>query len=82
MRALNESAGIDERRLQQGDEGPMPRYDLAAVHALRGEHEEARRRLADAIDAGWWYPDLARRDPLLADLRGDPEFIAMMAVLN
>lgn len=77
--ALDDSAALDCHRLRQGDEGPMPRYDLAAVHALRGEHGEARRWLTEAIAAGWWYPDLARRDPLLADLRRDAEFIAMMA---
>lgn len=70
---------IDELRLRNKDEGPMPRYDLAAVHALRGEHDQARRWLADAIAAGWRYPDLARRDPLLADLPADPAFIAMVA---
>lgn len=52
----------------------MPRYDLAAVHALRDEPDEAVRWLVDAIEAGWSYPDLARRDPLLAEPHDDPRF--------
>lgn len=77
-RALDESATIDHAMLETGDEGPMPRYDLAAVHSLRGEFAEALRWLASAVDAGWWYPDLARRDPLLGELRQHPQFLALM----
>jgi hypothetical protein len=72
------SIELDQKRLEGADEGPMPRYDLAAAHALRGDHETALRWLRQAIHAGWWYPELARRDPLLGKLREDPDFIAMM----
>jgi len=77
-RALETSIELDQARLARGDEGPMPRYDLAAAHALRGDHETALRWLREAIDAGWWYPDLARRDPLFGKLRDDPDFVGMM----
>jgi tetratricopeptide (TPR) repeat protein len=78
VRALEMSIELDQKRLEGADEGPMPRYDLAAAHALRGDHETALRWLRQAIHAGWWYPELARRDPLLGKLREDPDFIAMM----
>ena len=77
-RALETSVELDHERLAREDEGPMPRYDLAAVHALKGEYETALRWLHEAIAAGWWYPDLARRDPLFGKLREDPDFVGMM----
>lgn len=77
-RALDVSVKLDQDRLERADEGPMPRYDLAAAHALRADHETALRWLREAVHAGWWYPELARRDPLLGKLREDPSFIAMM----
>ena len=76
--ALDESVALDEARLSSGDEGPMPRYDLAAVHALHGDADGALRWLRDAVGVGWWYPDIARRDPLLASLRGDARFTQML----
>ena len=73
------SASVDRARLSNGDEGYMPRYDLAAVCALRDEREEAWRWLGEAISVGWWFPDLARRDPLLRSLR---EYAPFESLLN
>ncbi len=77
-RALDLSIELDQTRLAGQDEGFMPRYDLAAVHAIRGEPETALRWLREAINAGWWYPELARRDPLLEGLHEDPTFVSLM----
>jgi hypothetical protein len=60
----------------------MPRYDLAAVHAIRDEKAEAYRWLQSAIDAGWRTYRLARRDPLLRNLHNDQQFEQLMAVAN
>lgn len=78
-KALQASASVDRARLSNGDEGYMPRYDLAAVCALRDEREEACRWLGEAIAVGWWFPDLARRDPLLRSLR---EYAPFKSLLN
>ncbi len=77
--ALKQSVAIDRARLDGGDEGHMPRYDLAAVAAIRGDAAAGCRWLAEAAVAGWRYPDLARRDPLLRGLEHRPEFHRLIA---
>jgi tetratricopeptide (TPR) repeat protein len=76
--ALETSASVDRARMSKGDEGYMPRYDLAAVCALRGARDEACHWLSEAITMGWWFPDIARRDPLLRSLREHASFIALL----
>lgn len=76
--ALDRSAAVDRARLDHGDEGHMPRFDLAAVHAIRGEVREACQWLEAAVAAGWWYPDIARRDPLFRNIHGDDRFRRLM----
>jgi hypothetical protein len=49
-------------------------YQYAALALLEGYRERALRWLRTAHDAGMPGPVLAERDPLLADLREDPEF--------
>jgi tetratricopeptide (TPR) repeat protein len=55
-------------------------YDLARVHAIRGNVSEANRRLREAIDNGWFfsYTYMGPRDPLLETLRGSLEFETRM----
>ena len=77
--ALRRSEQIDRDRLDGGDEGYMPHIDLTAVHATRGDFRAACRSLRAAIDAGWRYPSLAARDPLLRSLRGNKEFRSILA---
>ncbi len=77
---LNQSAGLDRNLLDEGNEGYMPRYDLAAVHAIRDDKAEAYRWLQSAIDVGWRAYRLARRDPLLQNLQNDQQFDELMAV--
>ncbi|MBI2204318.1 MAG: tetratricopeptide repeat protein [Candidatus Rokubacteria bacterium] len=72
--ALTVSESVNRSRLLNGDEGYLPRYDLAAVYALYGNRDEACRWLTEAIAVGWWFPDLARRDPLLRSLHECPPF--------
>ena len=72
--ALAASESVDRSRLSNGDEGYLPRYDLTAVCALYGNRDEACRWLREAIAVGWWFPDLARRDPLLRSLHEYPPF--------
>lgn len=78
-KALETSAAVDRARLSNGDEGFVPRYDLAAVCALREEREEACRWLGEAIAVGWWFPDLARRDPLLRSLHEYAPFKSLLS---
>ena len=57
-------------------------YDLARVHAVLGNKEDAYRWLEDAIEAGWrrYYITLSGpRDPMFDALRGEPRFERLMA---
>jgi TolB-like protein/Tfp pilus assembly protein PilF len=65
--------------IRRGSEAPGPRYSLAAVHATRGDHAEALHWLKEAVAAGWLHHGLIIRDPLLANLRGNPEFQRVIA---
>ncbi len=82
QRRLDQSAALDQRRLDEGDESSMPRYDLAAVHAIRGDTAEACRWLESAIEAGWRTYRLAMHDPLLRNLHREPRFQRMMEALK
>jgi tetratricopeptide (TPR) repeat protein len=75
------SMSRDERVLQRGSEHFAPRYDLARIHAVQGNTEEAYQWLEQAIDAGWrhYYTYMGPQDPLLANLQGDERFQRMMA---
>ena len=78
QRRLDQSAALDQRRLDEGDESSIPLYDLAAVYAIRGDAAEACRWLERAIEAGWRSYRLAMHDPLLRNLHPEPRFQRMM----
>jgi tetratricopeptide (TPR) repeat protein len=67
------------QRFERASEGWGYRYDLAAMAAVQGDHEEAYAWLRDAIAFGWTDTPLARRDPSLARLRGEQAFQELMA---
>jgi len=80
QRRLIQSADSDQKRLDEGDESSMPRYDLAGVYAIQGDKAEAYRSLQSAIDAGWRTYRLAMHDPLLQNLHNDQQFQQLMTV--
>ncbi|MBA2243879.1 MAG: protein kinase, partial [Gemmatimonadetes bacterium] len=60
--------------IAHGDPFPFHPYGLAAMHAIRGQRSEAMRWLETAFSAGFVDHWLLLHDPLLAELRGTPEF--------
>ncbi len=54
-------------------------YDLACVHALKGERQPALDSLKEAIDAGYRNWDWIDQDPDLVSLRADPEYGRLMS---
>ena len=69
----------DEKELEQGNEDPGVRYDLAEINAIQGNKTEAYAWLQKAVDAGERDYRWAAMDPLLENLRGDDKFKQMMA---
>lgn len=67
VRALE---GIDGRRPLALD----AHVDLARIHAIRGERDEALRWLREAVKRGWVDHQYTRLDPRLETLRGEAEF--------
>ncbi len=57
-------------------------YDLACIHALVGELEEALAALRDAAQNGYPCVTFFERDPFLISLRGHPGFEALLAELR
>jgi len=53
-------------------------YDVACIHALLGEREEALRWLGEAARNGYPCRPFFEIDPLLASVREDPRFAALM----
>ena len=68
--------------LKRGNEAPDLHHSLAAVHAIRGERQEALRWLREAIASGWMNERHLARDPLLESLREEPEFQRMLAQMR
>jgi serine/threonine protein kinase/tetratricopeptide (TPR) repeat protein len=64
--------------IARGDTSFKARVGMAAVHALRGNREEAYRWLQQAIDAGFYpYAELEKH-PCFESLRGEERFRRMM----
>ncbi len=67
-------------RLERGlEKNPSVALQLALVAASSGEKEAALAWLERAFEAGSWFLVQLRVDPLLAPLKGDPRFEAMVA---
>ena len=73
-RILRETVAQAGRFVDAGDESPTPRFEAAAATALMGRLAEARIWFRRAVDAGWRDVRWARRDPVLAAVRGDGVF--------
>jgi TolB-like protein/Tfp pilus assembly protein PilF len=80
-RLMDEFTAHAHGQLAGGSESSRLSYDLAAVHALRGETDNALDRLEEAVRAGWRYYPVAVRDPLLESLRQEPRYREIMAGL-
>jgi tetratricopeptide (TPR) repeat protein len=71
---LDASLALSQGEIANGSEFPEERMEIAAVHALRGERDDAMHWLEEAYRAGWRLYRETGRDPLFASLRMDPAF--------
>jgi len=71
---LAESLRVDRRELESGNQDWSVPFDMACVHALRSEKDEAFRWLDRAVESGWRGWPLGTRSPLLDPLRRDARF--------
>lgn len=64
----------DLRALHAGASYGGLHYDLASIHAARGESEQALDWLRSAYQAGWLQHDLLEVDPVFRSLRNHGEY--------
>jgi quinol monooxygenase YgiN/tetratricopeptide (TPR) repeat protein len=69
-------------RLRETGEGWGYLYDLARVHAVRGDREEALRWLREAVRFGFPEVYLAELDPVMSWLREDDEYERLLSTVR
>jgi tetratricopeptide (TPR) repeat protein len=74
-------AGALERALRPYGHFHHAEYDIACIHALLGDAEQALRWLRAAAKDGFPCRPQFESDPWLAGLRGQPEFESLLAEL-
>jgi protein kinase/serine/threonine-protein kinase len=79
---LDLSMTQDQEALARGHEWYAIPFDIACVHAVRGETQDALLWLERAVDAGWTESAIAMKDPLLEGLRANPKFLEVLAQAN
>ncbi|HYG97795.1 MAG TPA: protein kinase [Terriglobales bacterium] len=71
---LNEAERKARQTLDEGDETPRLRMELAAIYALREQNRAALEWLERAYDLGWRDARTLARDPMLQRLREEQAF--------
>ena len=79
---MDEAARLARESLDQGDEFPRPRLEIAAIHAFRQQKEPALEWLQKAYDAGWRESRTMARDPMFDSLRQEPKFKELILRIN
>ncbi len=73
-RLVGEAERQARAKIDGGDEMPLWRVELAAIHALKQDRAAALDALARAYDAGYREYGYLERDPIFAPLRADGRF--------
>jgi tetratricopeptide (TPR) repeat protein len=76
---LDEASETLEDEIKNGNENSIQFLVLAEAECIRGNRSKAFRWLREAFDSGFVIIRLVETDPLLGDLRDDPEFKEMTA---
>ncbi len=74
---LEEVATEAHRLIEQGNEEPVLRRELAAVYAAMGDKQRAYEWLERAIDSGW-LQERVYVSPLFESLRSEERFQQLM----
>ena len=75
-------ASLARQTLDNGNELPRVRLELAAIYAVRQQKKPALDWLQEAYDAGWRDPRTLERDPMFQDLREEPRFKELLGRLK
>ena len=75
---LDEALVVHMRAAEFPETASVASYNIACVHALKGDKEAAFAALDRAIATGFHRPEHLEKDPDLDSLRGDARFSALM----
>jgi TolB-like protein/tetratricopeptide (TPR) repeat protein len=76
---LEEAERVADEAFRRGVETPLVAIEMAAIRALRQDSDGAMKWLQRAYDRGWRIRESNLVDPMLAGLRGDARFGALMS---
>jgi tetratricopeptide (TPR) repeat protein len=71
---MDEALAAAHKERTEGSELPEVPLEIAAIHAVRGQRDEAIRWLESSYQAGWRLFRELDRDPFFASLRADPDY--------
>jgi hypothetical protein len=60
--------------MQQGDENPVLRINMAVIKSLQGDKSEAHQWLEQGINMGWLWYARSTKDPRLEELQNESRF--------
>ena len=73
-RRMLEGLAAKARDAVEGGDSWLPRWQLAAIEAIRGNPDEALGWFEKAVDQGHYHHHFDRDDPVFESLRGEPRF--------
>jgi serine/threonine protein kinase/TolB-like protein/Tfp pilus assembly protein PilF len=79
---MDEAARLAKESLDEGNEFPRPRLEIAAIHAFRQQKESALEWLQKTYEAGWRESRSLARDPMFNGLRQEPKFKELIGRMN
>lgn len=79
---IEQAASRAQETLQQGNDMPRVRLDIAAAHAMQRRREAALEWLRQAYDAGYRDPRTLGRDPMFENVREEPRFKELVSQME
>ena len=77
-----ERMSLNQAAIDNGNQDPALRKDMAVIHATRGETEEAVQWMERAVESGYAWYDLTAKEGLLENLRNHPRFQQLMTEME
>lgn len=79
---IDDGLRMDRRMVRLRPEDPLSHYNLACSLALKMRKRDAIQSLRRAVELGYRNSDWMLEDPDLEDLKGEPEFEALLAEMD